>query len=367
LFNRLKPDNYCNKESLDLYENNTQSNFSFTILPQQEFLFYMKHPHSESNADTDLGTYIENSTASRTAIIKRKEMFNIEERNAQNDFPEFGYDCSKCLNFCEKGTDIIIRNAYPLCKYHMLFLPFFLENNPQFINKQEIIERVLNVFYYLTCVNTSNNNPPMFNEENLVMAYNSKGASSSINSLHFQMYMLSEFSMCYDDLYFRKENYFDEEIVIPCCDNETNNSLNVEMKFCEKENTAVCFKISPIVINYQYNCNNQSNNPSNKNDQNNQISFVIYKIVQILNEGNIPYNIIFILDEVFIFFRKHQNLMENSCLGSNELLGLVLIYTKEEYDSFNPSTLIHSLKCSMLPKEVINDVLEKVKERFRRK
>jgi len=152
---------------------------------------------------------------------------------------------------------------------------------------------------------------------------------------------------------------------MPCWDNDTQNSHNVDIKFCEKEDTTVCFKISPIVINDQNNRNNQYNNPS-LNDQINNISTVIYKIIQILNEGNIPYNIILLLDEVFIFFRKHQNLMENYRLGSNELLGLALIYTKDEYDAFNPSTLIHSLKCSMLPKEVINDVKEKVKEMLRR-
>ena len=176
------------------------------MLPQQEFLFYMKHHHFDSTTvmDADNGRDRDKSTNSRTPIIERKEIINIRGENEQNDFPEFGYDCSNCFDFCENDTDIIIRNAYPLGKYHMLFLPFFLENNTQFIGKQEIIERVLNVFNYLSGVNKSNKNPPMLNEENLVMAYNSKGASSSINSLHFQMYMLSEFKMSYQDLYFKK-------------------------------------------------------------------------------------------------------------------------------------------------------------------
>lgn len=244
---------------------------------------------------------------------------------------------------------MIIRNAYPLAKYHMLFLPFFMKNHPQYISNKDIIERVLNTFKHFT----SNENE--FGNEHMVMAYNSKGASSSINSLHFQIYFLSEFNMTYNDLYIKKENFFDEEIFL----NKNYFTNKIQIKFCKKNKLCACFRIK---INDDINNTNISTNNKQYFKDNMTSAKIIFKIIKILNRENIPYNIIFIQNEIFIFVRKHQNLMNNFWIGSNELIGFVLIYTKEEYESYDLNTLKDCLRYSMLSSEELNEILRKVDE-----
>ena len=321
-----KPENYSNKNSLNLFEENIQSDFRFTTLPQEEYLFF-KNP-------------------TKSAAVSQ---IKIDEQ----DLCIYKANLYESGILLEKNADIIIRNGYPLAKYHMIFLPFFLKNYPQYINKIEIITRVLSIFTYFS----------QRSEDNLVMAYNSKGASSSINSLHFQIILLSEFNINYSQMYIRQENYFDVEILIFEKDfdkytEQDTDKLGIAIAFCKKDNHACCFRIS-------INCDSCGQACTHKSIMN-TFAKIIYKVINILNQESIPYNIIFLNNEVFVFIRKHQSLMDKSWLGSNELLGLILVYTKEEYEAFNSNSLSECLKCSMLSDEIINEVNEKVNQCFRK-
>ena len=66
---------------------------------------------------------------------------------------------------------------------HSLYLPNRDKLIPQFIGNKEIVKKAINFFERVSKIN-----------DKLVMGYNSVGAYSSINHLHFQIVDTSQFS-----------------------------------------------------------------------------------------------------------------------------------------------------------------------------
>ncbi len=58
-------------------------------------------------------------------------------------------------------------------------------------------------------------------------------------------------------------------------------------------------------------------------------------IINILNTQKIPYNIIFFDKNVYIFPRKHQNILVSQKFAFIELLGLVTLKSDSEFEVYN--------------------------------
>lgn len=303
-----KPFTYSQLEKeFHLKEDNSNCNFNFTLINKNEIIL-------------KINTFDNSSGEKRKFYLDKEsyyENFNKKKATTQN----FNLD---------SDMDIIITNAYPIVKYHFLFLPFYLLNKPQFIDSVEIIQRVISI---------QNN----FNEEDdLAIGYNSKGASSSINSLHFQMFFLSTCNIMKKEIFFLNEQHFSSKKI------RKNINGNINVYLCESLEILKYFK---IVFSSE-----EKFNPSLSQNYTEEI----FNIISILNQDNIPYNILFLNNETFIFPRRSQHEMKDNWIGVNELLGQILMYTPGEFESYDSDSFINSLKASRLDDIILNRVISKV-------
>jgi hypothetical protein len=245
-----------------------------------------------------------------------------------NSSPKIKFKNLNLKKLEKQDKDIIIQNIYPVGFMHCLFLPHFFKCMPQFISDISIIERVFHLI-------------KKFSSSNLCLGYNSKGASSSINNLHFQMYFLDklipEFNFKQNEMIFEK--------ISENCD-ELFKSIRFNVSFCHKPKIISYFKL-------HYN-----RSPKIKPEE---YIKCIFKIIQILNSRKIPYNILFFNKSVYIFPRKFQHKMEGAWLGVNELIGAVLLYEEDEYKDFNFEKLVETFKKAQIDEEILEEIKGEVK------
>jgi hypothetical protein len=327
-------------------------------LVQKEETFFYKIYNNLESENKQISFFEDNKISN----LNDNEKFKIEFSN----FDRHNYST-------DQDVDVIIRNGYPVTKYHFLFLPFYLENRPQYLDDEKIIYRVTDIIRYF------NQN----NDEDLVMGYNSKGASSSINSLHFQMISLSGSgdAVKKSNLWIMKEKCNVLENIY-----ETEN---IQIFYCEKENLLSFFKIKFVDNETEY-LEGENNselsesfekiekylNEKNLNQQNTvktkkmstlqkqtqleKYSKLIFQIIKVLNSMNIPYNIIFFKNETYIFPRHFETKFRDKWIGVNELLGLILIYTKDIFNSFNAEKFIDTLRDFKLDDKTLCKIKEDV-------
>lgn len=63
-----------------------------------------------------------------------------------------------------------------------------------------------------------------------------------------------------------------------------------------------------------------------------EISQILYKIINCLNEYNVAYNIVFTCKHIFIFPRKHETLCLNQNFAYIELIGILVFFDSKDFD-----------------------------------
>ncbi len=73
-------------------------------------------------------------------------------------------------------------------------------------------------------------------------------------------------------------------------------------------------------------------------------SFVLQRLIDILNDFKIPYDIIFIDQYVFVFPRKHENILKNSKIAFLEILGVVTFPSYNEFLEYEINKFFFDVK-----------------------
>lgn len=253
-------------------------------------------------------------------------------------------------NKIKKFCDVIIRNAYPIAKYHMLYLPFYHENKPQYLNSYLLILKVIKLVL-------------KFNDDDFVMGYNSKGAASSINSLHFQILYLKEFKLNKQKFYFENSSF-----IFLLHENE-NFKVSFH-KFNDSDKELVYF----FKYDFNFEVKDSNNNEiirrnrtviNLKKSKNLKklklIAEEVFKLIDFLNKREIPYNIIFFRNKVLVFPRKNQALLDNISIGFCEWLGINVFYDKNEFINFNEDKFKDNYFKTKLSNNSLANVLNDIK------
>ena len=94
----------------------------------------------------------------------------------------------------------------------------------------------------------------------------------------------------------------------------------------------------------------------------------IFSTINILNQKDIPYNLVFFEDNAFIFPRYHQKKVNANVVGWVEFCGLFIFYEREEYNLFDEKQYIKEferiklsdIEIEEISREIVNQ-LEKIK------
>ncbi|EWS71121.1 GDP-L-galactose phosphorylase, putative (macronuclear) [Tetrahymena thermophila SB210] len=140
------------QNEIKVYKNFDESKFNFNSCPQEEILFYV-------NLDDEI-------------IFTKEQNKQLDEKNLD----EFENNCDKSLN--EFINHPIIANVSPIAKNHSLITVYPEECLPQVIG-QDILSLVLTTF-------------KLSNSPHMRLGFNSLGAFSSVNHLHFQILYADE-------------------------------------------------------------------------------------------------------------------------------------------------------------------------------
>lgn len=161
----------------------------------------------------------------------------------------------------KNDNDYIIVNAFPSIEYSLLYLPEVLSNHSQYINDERFLTKSINLnfemnecFYYNDMNKSHNDEKPILNSDDkrgnhlnkvekmsnykahnpftsrIVIGYNSKGATSSVNHLHFQIFYLDEIDENYDIIDYSV--VFKVIDKIKCKENEKEKGLINREKDC---------------------------------------------------------------------------------------------------------------------------------------
>lgn len=149
--------------------------------------------------------------------LNGKEEFKLKEDFNENEF-NFISCIEKNNNYRNlTNKDYIIANIYPIERNSLLFLPNLYDKHPQYLSNSNLILKALifKALLYLSDVEelklyiesekkinknslTKNNiilRYQLFRES--LVGYNSKGAESSVNNLHFQAFFLDSYNKLY--------------------------------------------------------------------------------------------------------------------------------------------------------------------------
>jgi len=229
-------------------------------------------------------------------------------------------------DFKEKSIDTIITNIYPISNYHCLILPYHFDSYPQFILNPSILYRI---FQFLQ----------LFASNDLIIGYNSKGAKSSINSLHFQTLFLRNFNETIDDIFL----------------------LNDELSFkaFSKNDIEIYTNSRKFPLNY---IRININHFTSFNDNNLvELSNKLFDIISILHDKKIPYNLVLTQKYFFIFPRKHQNIVENIHFAFVEFIGIIVFNDTESWKTYDNNMYNKDLLALDIGEEIIEILLEKIK------
>lgn len=278
------------KDSLNWKEENRliKEVFNYTTNSYIKVVF----PKEITNCVSKPVTYNENST---TFILE--EPINSEKFN----FSEVINNKITIENI--NNEDYVMINAYPSIDYSFLYLPFIKNLLSQYISSPDIIKKVIN---YKLSKELSKSKINF----DFIIGFNSNGASSSINHLHFQMFLFKEETK-YDInkcIYFRSDYIVDKQIL---------NKKDISIKKC-KNNKYVYYRIDYSIYNIE------------------SVSTDIFLFIHEFNKRNICYNILFLKDYIIFLPRKDTFTNHfNYYIGILELVGIYVCYSNEEYDKFD--------------------------------
>jgi hypothetical protein len=88
------------------------------------------------------------------------------------------------------------------------------------------------------------------------------------------------------------------------------------------------------------------------------ISEDIFFLVNQLNTKEIPYNIIFLQNEIIVIPRKNQIINREISLGFCEWLGIIVHYNKKDFDSFTKDVFYENIKMAKIDDETIKEIKE---------
>lgn len=289
--------------------------------------------------------------------------FQIKQEFDVNKF-NFNSSQSKGHAIIEVAADdYILINVYPVIQNSLLLLPKMNMNKPQFIDSAELL---------YTCVLLTKENCFEFNNNHIVVGYNSKGACSSINHLHFQIFFFD--SIEYEPwLSYRKSSTIfmegfrrlkagisNQETSVDDCNEKDKIYSFQEQKSDEFQDCKVYiakFAVSShediafIIIDYTDASDNSHLfhnsipiHPDSFSPELKSISASIFNIIKRLNHQNTPYNIIFQKGHAIIVPRKPDKICEDIFFGILEFMHIYSCYSEKEFLEFSSETYIKGLK-----------------------
>ena len=147
-----------------------------------------------------------------------------------------------------------------------------------------------------------------------------------MNHLHFHFTFLRELELNFDELNFL-QNIKEIEIykLNNCISDDGHSNPQVKISFCENEN----FKFYKIFYS-----------DDNILDIDFKSTYCM-KVLNILHSLKIPYNILMLNNQIFIFPRKHDNLLPTKKFAFFEILG---VYSLDNIEVFNNFTIEEYLR-----------------------
>lgn len=156
------------------------------------------------------------------------------------------------------------------------------------------------------------------------MGYNSKGASSSINHLHFQLIynqntnILSNFEAdaSVEEIYSDSEGRVKLEFF--------RNDYYKYFKFCFVRQEE---KVHHMIDH-------------------------LHNFLAVLHLKKLPYNMVIYHDAVYVFIRRHENLVTERAFAFLEIIGYVYHFEQSSFDSYDIDDFVKSL-CNLWPDDIV--------------
>ena len=261
------------------------------------------------------------------------------------DKTTFNFNCIidkvVCFDIYQE-TDYIISNAYPIICYSYLFLPEVKSLLPQYISSQGILEKFVGQILRI--------------KKNFVLGYNSKGASSSLNHLHFQFFCWNHDELIKSSIVFNlidKINKEKTEKIVTVIENNFFMKSTIKYDVFEIEEYSILgiskilkidssvislkqnnkclinyilFEFDKSIMDLDFEINNEVNSSFIK-----EISICVFNVINKLNLLLIPYNLIANENKIIIFPRKYDFELK-LCIGILELAGVYGCYSEEELE-----------------------------------
>ncbi len=274
---------------------------------------------------------------------KESKPSTFNKCNDNNIFESFNHE-HESFNFTKVSSedvvcvynkeDYIFINLYPSIDNSILITPLRDKKIPQFIGDEDIIERVLSIKLSFDKENDK--------KKDFVIGYNSRGASASINHLHFQMFIFNkekdyDINTC---LFFNKNQ---KSVMLSHISDDKNELYNniLLYKFyltSEKGKSLVYFRVE-ILDSSNISC----------------LSKEIYSVISYLNNKDICYNILIKNDSIVIIPRKNCDLVKGDYyFGMLEFMGIYVCYSKKEFEQLNEEIYLKAMFYYMLDDESIN-------------
>lgn len=339
----------------EMSEQGNKKPYSFTETDNLSLKKDFDHENNSFNftkINQNVKNNFDNTDYLKFLSMEREEL--VECKNNDNDNSNSNEN-SNIVNFSDS---LFILNKFALLKSSMLLIPNPSCYFPQYISNSNFILLMLYIFDYF------NNS-----KKEIIMGYNSKGATSSLNHLHFQFFIpsLHNFkdysgykfeSQCFMYNFYNLLRRLEEENNLE--NSEYIQAIDLKKQILLEKHTKN--RTSLISLSYINNADNEVVNSLNyyciEIDLNNmnKSAEMIFKITKSLNEANIPYNYLLLKNIFFIFPRKFDIYFKYS-IGIIELFGVYGCYSLEEYTNFNCKQFSETLFNMSIPKKTLLDLL----------
>lgn len=347
---------------------NKEYKFESLVINIMEFSILVIYSKEISKGKCKPNTYSEDNQSE----FQIKQEFDITKFN-------FNTCNCKCQAVFEVAADdYILINVYPVIQNSLLLLPKMKFNKPQIIDSPELL---------YTSVLLTKDNSAVFNNDQIIIGYNSKGACSSINHLHFQIFFFH--SIDYEPwLSYRKNSSIYIEglkrlkLSLTKSDNTTDEvddcSTSSSYSFIElksenyqnckvyiaklaiSENEDIAFLIvdhSNVTDSSQQLYDLLPISPESFSSEVKSISAVIFALIQRLNSKNTPYNIIFQKGHAIIIPRRPDKVCEDIFFGILEFMHIYSCYSETEFLEFNSNTYFKGLKIYLYSSVLLQELV----------